>query len=423
MSSSPANVRSLSTVNRQIPEVKSLMDAVAKLSWDLRVPLISQTLGLGYSIDSKLLSKDLPLPRASVGRKMGFSTLGEVISSPASDGGLELDWETWQNDIKAYNYKKVFGIYYKSQDEVLKEYTSICDAIGHAPLTLHEFTKARDDILIRNHQRKERELAEKAEEYKRSCEVALGERDSIESSYVRISEDLKRLREQHSALESEYHSEIELLQSATELRVREAEDSLRDQLSADYDIRLSKLRREIKGLEDELRAALEKVAAMESSSDQMGEIVRNLRVKISDKDNELRIAEEKIAHQDEVISRYERSIDSLEMRIQEITTETGIAEMEQALALNRDRLVKLSSNFKLLKESRADLHARLDKSRQRVSMLRADLRDRKAEIKNQAMEVKKKELEVASYKKARNVLVVVTLSSLALLLGVSSLIA
>lgn len=422
MSTTSANVRSLSTINKQIPEVKSLMDAVSKVSWDLRVPLISQTLGLGYSIDSRLLNKALDLPRGSVGRQMGFTTLGEVIATPASNGGLEISWADWESDIKAYNYKKTFGIYYQTQSEVIKEYSSVCEALGHNPVTLHEFSKTRDEIMIRNNHRRERQISEKADEYKRNYESEIEDRKNIESRYASISEELKSLKSQYEALGEEYRSEMSLLMSANEIQVKQAKEEGIEQASSDYKSRLIKLRREITGLEGDLSEALKKISQIETSSEEMDKVINSLKADIKEKSKELQTAEDTIARQEEVIARYEQMIDDLEIRIQEISTQNGITQMEVMLDKSRDRLIRLSCKYKASNDSRIDLKARVDRNRQRISMLKSDLRDRKLEIKRKNIEIQKREKAISSHKAVRNFLVVTTLSSLGLLTGLSYLV-
>ena len=429
MSSSQSNVRELSTINRQIPEVKNLMSAVTKLGWDLRVPLIAQSLGLGYSIDTKMLDKDLPLPRGSVGRKMGFGTLGEIISKPASEGGLGIDWNDWLCDIKAYQYKKKFGLYYASQSEVVKEFEAVRDALGHNPVTLHEFTKARDEILIRNHQKRERQLQEQKAELQEQLDRVTGERDDITTTYSRTQERLEALRREYSDLEADYKAEMDRLKSANDANISEAEERAREEVSEKYQARIQKLRLGMSSLETELSDALRHSSQLEKSSAKMEQAISELRDSLDRKESELRNARSTIHQQEEAIARNEQMINELEIRIEEISSETGLAQLEHSLNKHRERLIRLSEHFKTMKGSRDQYRERLEKSRQRVSKLKAEIRDKRAELKTQGGKLKAAELDasrkaksIASHRSVRNVLIVTTVGSLSLLVGLASLI-
>lgn len=415
MAAANLNVKPLNTVNKQIPEVKSLMEAVSKVSWDLRVPLISQTLGLGYSIDSKLLNKDLDLPRGSVGRQMGFTKLGEVISSPESAGGLNIPWSDWISDLKAYGYKKNFGIYYKSRQEVLKEYSAVCDALGHNPVTLHEFSKARDEIMLRNNHMREKEISEKADKIRESYELEKAEKRKVEQKYDDVSNALDSLQEKHKELEEEYRNEINVLKSANELHVQQVREKAFEEASSKYRPRLTKLKREIKGLEGELADALKKIASMDIQSEESKKMISNLKDQIKHKSRELKAAEDVIARQEDVIARNEKMIDELESRIEDISSQNGIAQMEMMLDKSRDRLIRLGAKYRAAADAKSEFKARISKNRQRISILKSELRERKLEIRKKEAEIKRKNESISNYRMIRNALSIMTISSLGLI--------
>lgn len=264
---STQNVRALSTINKQIPEVKKLMDSVNNLPWNLRVPLIVQTLGLGYSIDSRLFDKDQVLPRGSLGRKMGFGSLGEVISSDLSQGGLGISWDSWVNDVKAYQYKKTFGIYFDSRDEVLSEYNSVSDALGHKPVTLSEYVKARDEIVRRQFAKRENELITDNKSLEDKVYNAEFEKNRVEEKYTSTLDELHRLKGVLEETKSDYEGKLRILEAENERDVSQAQEEARKKTAKRYYGKIKHLKSEIDSLEFAVKQIKKQKQKLEGEKD------------------------------------------------------------------------------------------------------------------------------------------------------------
>lgn len=420
---SAQNVRALSTINKQIPEVKNLMNSVDKLPWNLKVPLIVQTLGLGYSIDSRLLSKDQVLPRGSIGRKMGFSSLGDVISTPASEGGLGIEWDDWISDIKAYHFKKAFGIYFESRDDVLTEYQSVSDALGHAPVTLDEYAKARDEIFRRQYARRENELLDSNKELENKVQNAEFEKRHVEQKYSDTVQKMENLKETLEETKTEYEAKLRYLEAENERAITEAQDASRKATARRYYGKIKHLKSAIEQLEENLKEARRQKSKAESKNASLSTVIEDLNSDLHIANTNLKVAEETIARQEEVIARYEQTIDELSDRVDQVSTETGIIALEEALKKNKERVIRLNEKLKTAHSGRKDALARLSRTRRKMSSVNIELQNKKYQIRKKEREIAAKNRAIASHRTLRNFLIFTTVASLGLLSGLSYLMA
>lgn len=420
---SAQNVRALSTINKQIPEVKRLMSSVDNLPWNLKVPLIVQTLGLGYSIDSRLLSKEQVLPRGSIGRKMGFSTLGEVISTEVQSGGLGISWSEWENDVKAYHYKKTFGIYFESRSDVLTEYQSVTDALGHYPVTLDEYAKTRDELFRRQYSRRESELLDTKKELEDKVQNAEFEKHHVEQKY---QETLDRVDSLKSALEetkNDYESKLRFLEADQQRVVSEAEEATRKATAKRYYGKIKHLKSLIQQMEESLEEAHRQKEHSDSKNSNLSTIIEDLNSDLEIAYTNLKTAEETIARQEEIIARYEQTIDELSERVDLVENETGIVALEKALEKNKAKVIRLHERLITEKSSKKEVINRLAKTRSKMSALKVDIQSKKNEIKKKEREVVAKEKAISSHRTLRNFLVFISISSLGLLAGLSYIMA
>lgn len=417
------NVRALSAKNKQIPEVQKLMSSVDSLPWNLKVPVIVQTLGMGHSIDATLLSKDQVLPRGSIGRKMGFSNLGDVISTPTSDGGLGISWDEWVCDIKAYHYKKIFGIYFESRDDVLTEYNSVSEALGHAPVTLDEYSKARDEIFRRQYSRRETELLDSNRELENKAQNAEFEKQHLEQKYSATVDKLEKLKGTLEETKTEYESKLSLMEAANERAISVAEEATRKQTARRYYGKIKNLKSAIEDIEKNLNEVRQQKAQADKRNLSLNNVIEDLNNDLGTARKNLQVAEETIARQEEVIARYEQTIDELSDRVDQVTTETGIIALEKALEKNREKVIRLSEKLRYERSDKKALASRLSKTRSKMSALKVDLQSKKNEIKKKARENEAKARSIAGHRTLRNFLIFSTLSSISLLAGLSYLMA
>lgn len=417
------NVRALSTINKQIPEVKKLMTSVNNLPWNLRVPLIVQTLGLGYSIDSKLFDKDQVLPRGSIGRKMGFTSLGEVISTSESDGGLGITWSDWTNDIRAYSYKKAFGIYLESRDDVLTEFKSVTDALGHSPVTLDEYSKARDELFRRQYARRESELLDSQKDLENKIHNVEFEKQHVEQKYTDAVSQLEGLKSALEETKSDYESRLLFLEAENERSVTEAENNARKGAAKKYYGKIKKLKSEIESLENSLLVVKRQKEHSESKNQNLSTVIEDLNADLNVTQANLRSAEETISRQEEVIARYEQTIDELSERVDQVSTETGIIALEEALEKSKAKVVRLTERLRNEKNGKKELSVRLAKTRSKISSMKADILNKKTEIRKANKDIENKKKAISSHRSLRNFLIFTTISSLSLLAGLSYLMA
>jgi chromosome segregation ATPase len=248
----PIRKRSFPSSDR---EVKTLQTAVHSLRWTLHVPLVGDALGFGYRVVSEMANPDHPISEGSVAALTGLSTVGELISSKISEGGLDLDWNEWKSSVSAFIYRKQFSIHHSKKEDILAEYQDVVSFLGRGPNDALEFQRAKTKIL--GQERKSESdilrgesasLRLRNQELEKTKVVLDEEVTALKSNIETLTADLDSAKGFSSRIESE--RDIDLAKAAFD-----AESRVGASMKAHFDSEMAELVHVIKGLKENLEKA------------------------------------------------------------------------------------------------------------------------------------------------------------------------
>lgn len=403
-----ATVENINKVNKEVlSEMLALQQSVSSFKWIIVVPLVGDALGFGYRAVDEMRQPDQPLVANSLGQKAGFKTVGEVVTSPTSEGGLEMDWNEWERSVRAFIYRRNFSIHHDNKDEIIGEYTDITESLGHEPKDSIEYHKVKSDLIRHTRARKEQEHTEELRLVRQKLDSVSKEnvslRETEASLKLRIEEHAKELEDARSAMHQisvDYRNELANAVHAAELETSE-------RLSATYTKRIEEQQGLILGLEKRLEDALEELSSRDSEN--RATIVHyesKFEAQRQDYENRLDVQkrayselEQSLAQSKELISGLHATAQQSEVKISELERENKILASRPSIGPDQSGEIE---GFKQTIQSQtveiSELKVEVGELTQTVNAKTNEIAQLNEKVDLQATEIEEKSLLVDRFK-------------------------
>jgi len=297
-------------------EIEALQNSVSSLNWTLRVPLIGDAMGFGYRAVDGMKRYEEPLVKGSLCYRAGFKTVGEIITTPISEGGFNLNWDDWVECVTAFDYRRRFSIHHAKKEDILGEYQDIVEALGQEPADSIQYHRVKSELIKQSKTRQDQEHNDEVRLLKRNIFSLNEEVASLKSSESELKSQVEQyVHELEEARSAMHQMAVDYRQSVASA-VTQAKMETASELKAEFESELNNYKSVISDLENRLGAALEELSNQEIGQK---ELIESYESQISElkafHESNLASAMSSLKSYEDKINQYESEIDRLNKTI------------------------------------------------------------------------------------------------------------
>lgn len=429
----PNHVVELSQV-RNSAELQSLKKSLAYIDqWDLKITLISKITRIPVS--ELLAKKQTKIPSVSPVKSLGFETIFDFVTSPDSNNGLEMNWESFELSSNALYLKNKYNISSNDPSEIMLLFKDVVHKLGELPLDASAFHAVKEKVLIEQKAKVQETLEQTKAQHASELSEISGRESSLKLINSNQVEQIQKIQEQLNKTISEHDSFIHQLRIKHQQEISEKTKEVANRTRHEQELIISNLREshseQISAMENKIleikaifnednyvkRSRFDEVSSeLDIAKGSLGTLhFENAKLKKQDEDT----ASLLVMEQDKNLKLIQRNADlseqcaMLEAKIQSFGYEkfgdqfSDYKKVESDLALMTEKKNKIESYLQTACEIGTVQKARIAKLESMVKKI-----DQKLEVARKSIEQKKKQNQ-----KAKNIMLlmgVVSVTTIAL---------